>query len=589
MKMASLQPEEIIVDANEATVEAGEKGEEESNGPISPDGVDGLSPTETETEAADADGSDGPESDEDESDESGSESEEDDDEEENDQEEEAMPDGDSNADLHALLAFSKSRLEKQPEPAPAAEPTQIEENEDEEEDDDDDDEEEDDAPNENDKSKTIPDDGGAAGEDIQRSPSVDGEEKKMDPPGPPADDAPPQSAPTLKDQAYYVELALKKTKEAEIKAKQDEDPGFLRKVAEHKVEDAIAKAKEDEEHTAEHVLKPIMTAKPKRDENQELWALLRYSQQRLETGATPQVKKKTAKGDDMSVNSKLSKSSKRSLNSKNSASKAAPMAVVGGPGDVGSPLPSPRVGNEGEDAGKTDAPFPDVTDGGDDSVDGSISVESGTKNNSDESDNSDDDDDESSSEEEEEEEDELPDFLKDNDVEQTNPEEVRAMYEAAKFKAASILSVSEEKLTDVQMLQAIAIAEEAAKKGESKFSTKRSLFKLNEAKIDDLKTFLRESVAPRGSEQGDKKEEREQVNWGIGRGRLFKKVGSVIKDFKETCNEIDKKKQQEREGLPSHKERLSFAVNDLKAQIEEYERIVSNKGKKSNNEGVQEF
>lgn len=262
----------------------------------------------------------------------------------------------------------------------------------------------------------------------------------------------------------------------------------------------------------------------------------------------------------MSVSSKLSKSSRRSLKSTPN------IAVVGGPGDFMSPLG--RATNKGEQ--QTDAPFPNVTDGGDESVDGSVSSESDTKNSAadeDESDGSDHE--EESSEEEEGDEDDLPDFLKDD--EGVNPEEAKMLYEAAKYKAASILSVSEEKLTDVQMLQAIAIAEEAANKGDAKFSTKRSLFKLNEAKIEDLKSFLNLSNSPTTSQHAVKAQEREVVGWGIGRGRLLRKLGSVAKDFKEKCDEIDGKKQQERELQPTNKEILSAAMLDLKAQIEELE------------------
>jgi len=598
MKMAALQPEEIIVNPEEASHEMGEKDELsklESCGPVSPDGVDGLSST-----AADES---------DESAESGSETEEEEEEDEKEQDEEAMPDGDSNDDLHALLAFSKSRLENKPQPPPVVEPTQVEGDEDDDdEDDDDEDNDDEDATSDNESPEKFADAGDAAGGDMQlegkspvdESPAIDeehSEEKKVD-----ADPVAPQSpASLLKDQAYYLELAMKKTKEAEakalqdedpdielamkkskeaeVKALQDEDPGYLRKIAEEKVEKAQAKAKEDEEATAENVIKPQMTRGPARSENQELWALLNYSKKRLETGSTPQVKKRTSvRGDDMSVSSKLSKSSKRSLSSRKSVTIVAPIAVEGGPGDLGSP--SQVTDANGVEAGKTDAPFPDVTDNGDASVDGSVSLESETKN-SDESDNSDSDDDESSDEEEEEE-DDLPDFLKDTDVDETDPEEAKMLYEAAKFKAASILSVSEEKLTDVQMLQAIAIAEDAARKGDEKFSTKRSLFKLNEAKIEDLKSFLSLSMSPKNSQQGDvaRKVEREAVGWGIGKGRFAKKMGSVFQDFREKCDEIDGKKQQERESHPTSKEMFCAGMLDLKAQIDEYEKIVTSKGKK---------
>jgi len=58
-------------------------------------------------------------------------------------------------------------------------------------------------------------------------------------------------------------------------------------------------------------------------------------------------------------------------------------------------------------------------------------------------------------------------------------------------------------------------------------------------------------------------------------------MGLVINDFKEKCNEIDDKKTKEREGQPSTKEILSAGMLDLKAQIEEYEKIVTAKQGKS--------
>ena len=248
-----------------------------------------------------------------------------------------------------------------------------------------------------------------------------------------------------------------------------------------------------------------------------------------------------------------------------------PIAIVGGPGDD---MASPMNNN-------TDAPFPDVTDNGENaSVDGSVSLESGTKDRSIadddiESDNSDDDDDDDESSEEEEE--ELPDFLKDED-EAIDAEEQKAMYEAAKFKAASILSVSEEKLTDVQMLQAIAIAEEAAKKGDDKFSTKRSLFKLNEAKVEDLKFFLNQSIQSMKPKEEVSNEKTGEAGWG--RGRLFQRLGNAAKSFRERCEELDDQKQKEREGQPTAKDMLNAGMTDLKAQIEEYEKIVTSQRKK---------
>jgi len=157
-----------------------------------------------------------------------------------------------------------------------------------------------------------------------------------------------------------------------------------------------------------------------------------------------------------------------------------------------------------------------------------------------------------------------------NEHDAIDAEEAKAMYEAAKFKAASILSVSEESLTDVQMLQAIAIAEEAARKGEEKFSTKRSLFKLNEAKIDDLRSFLNLGgpVQDGPSDSNTDEAGNQQVGWGIGRGRFIKKVGSIVQNFKSKCEELDEKKQQERAGKPTDVELLCAAGYDVKSQIE---------------------
>ena len=344
------------------------------------------------------------------------------------------------------------------------------------------------------------------------------------------------------------ELAIAKGNLAESLAETDLN---LLVLAEKKVKEAQAKANVDE----------AMPPKPARSENSELWALLNHSKMRLETGKHEMGSKKSSRnsirGDDaMSVTSKVSKSSKKS--------NEAPITVVGGPDEVG------------------DAPLHDVNGIGYASTGGSVSSASEMKNDDEIDNNSDDDDDngdEESSEEEEEE--ELPSFLKDNDEEQVDPEEAKALYEAAKFKAASILSVTKDNLSDVQMLQAIAIAEEAAKKGDDKFSTKRSLFKLNEAKVEDLKALLNFSTrTPEEEEAYQKSVAREAVGWGIGKGRLIKKLGSVVQDFKLKCAEIDQKNQRERieTGQPTIQDVTSAAMIDLKAQIEEMEKIVSKTG-----------
>ena len=165
------------------------------------------------------------------------------------------------------------------------------------------------------------------------------------------------------------------------------------------------------------------------------------------------------------------------------------------------------------------------------------------------------------------------------------------------------------------MLQALAVAEDAARKGDDKFSTKRSLFKLNEAKIEDLKAFLSLSTSPKNSQQRGVVEKKEGKNpfpscshfvaykktsftphlsqlkhtpfsfvnkpaIGIGRGGFLKRVSAVFQDIKGKCDEIDEQKRQEREGQPSNKEMVNAALLDLKAQVAEYEKIVLAGGKK---------
>ncbi|KAL3780521.1 hypothetical protein ACHAW5_007167 [Stephanodiscus triporus] len=465
-------------------------------GPHSPDGVDVELPTTT-TAAGDDDDDDDGDDGEFESDESGSDR---DDEEFREEREEEGGDekhAESMEDMDAadLLALSKSRLGRGAGDDPQTPPATTAGSGATEEDDGDDDD--------------------AGADDNVEEEKIDADaDSRVDEP---------------KDQAYYVELAIakrkleearlkaendndpeyllklaeKKLEEVRLKAENDNDPEYLLKLAEKKVQEAEAKARADEEAMTEGVIKPSLPPKPARSENTELWALLNYSKMRLETGTTPQVGKRrdsksgSVRGDDAaSVSSKLSKSSKLSMGSRNND---ATVTVVGGPGGANA------VG--GEEVGDTDAPLQDVNDNGDASVDGSVSSESATKNDegSDNSDDDDNNDDESSEDDEEEE--ELPEFLRDNDEGEVDPEEAKALYEAAKFKAASILSVTKDDLSDMQMLQAIAIAEEAAKKGEEKFSTKRSLFKLNEAKVEDLKAFLNLSSSPSSEEGETKKDE----------------------------------------------------------------------------------
>ena len=67
---------------------------------------------------------------------------------------------------------------------------------------------------------------------------------------------------------------------------------------------------------------------------------------------------------------------------------------------------------------------------------------------------------------------------------------------------------------------------------------------------------------------------------GWGRGRLFQRLGNAANSFRERCEELDDQKQKEREGQPTAKDMLNAGMTDLKAQIEEYEKIVTTQRKK---------
>ncbi|KAL7472681.1 hypothetical protein ACHAXS_013051 [Conticribra weissflogii] len=512
------------------------------------------------------------------------------DDEEETRKEEEMPEGDSNADLHALLAFSKSRLEKVPRASPAEAP--VEENCEE--------DEEGELAVENETNAGQPiqvlkeeEELEIAKKKLLAAQQLAEEDDAFAPTTLPVSSppAPPQPPQTMSPRSLNMNL------QQPTQSARSSPPVDLLKIAEQKVKEAEMKAKQDEittSSTSGEVVKPAVSTTKRSEANAELWALLNYSKRRLETGATPQMGKSASKKDGKDDVSVSSKTSKRSLSSKKSiTSKASGMGSVNGKAPVsevsagGLNLRADFNEEAGSSSGKDgDAHFPDVGNNDDDDEG---SVGSDMKNSIEEDEESQNSDNESSSSEEEDEEDELPDFLKSDDTEEVDPEEAKRLYQAARSYGASILSVSEEKLTDVQMLQAIAIAEEAAKKGESKFSTKSSLFKLHEAKLEDLKAFLdfggNEKKSDSGGSNSDsatkKQSQSAQVGWGIGKGRLIKKVGAVFQDFKQRCEEIDERKQQARKLQPSNKEIFSAALMDLKKELDNYEAVQVMKRKAS--------
>ena len=126
----------------------------------------------------------------------------------------------------------------------------------------------------------------------------------------------------------------------------------------------------------------------------------------------------------------------------------------------------------------------------------------------------------------------------------------------ARSYADAILRASDEKqpgnLTDEQMLEAIYVAEEAAKNGESSFATFGNMARLHEAKakMRDLRESmnvdmgkaamrdLRESMKVEMDKAAiSAREVRQETERRIGvRGMWFK---NKVKNFQETCRNID--------------------------------------------------
>lgn len=541
-----------------------------------------------------------------------SEEEDDDGEEENPED---MPDGDTTADLHALLAFSKSRLEKAPEPPPApSEEAAAEVMDDDEESVDSEMMEEQELLGEEDGSEAAaPPEEDTLAVESQNSASEENtpaakrgvtdlvidassssllaEEKKES-----ANDVPSVTA-----EEDLLQIAQQKLREAEAKAEEDDpeseilkaaneklriveekaqsekpekDQAHLFRMAEEKVRLAEEKAQLDEAQLDGDVIKPKPAPNRRSDANAELWALLNYSKKRLETGATPQVKKSSKAGGDDNA----SVSSKRSANSRKSfaSAKKSPTSADAFPGhneavvavdsvDVGQAQQSNSVENDTQTA----------DDGSEENIEVSsnVSVASGMKDQENEEDESlsdeesSDEESDDSDEDDDEEEDELPDFLKSDETDKVNAEEEKRLYEAARSYGASVLSVAEENLTDVQLMQALAVATEAARNGEEKFSTKSSLFKLHEANLEDIKAIfdmgMRSSpknASARGEgegEGGNGRQRRKSGRWGAGKGRFFQKVGNAFSDFKTKCDAVDDRKRRDFD-------KMSKALQDFK-------------------------
>ena len=436
-----------------------------------------------------------------------------------------IPDGDSNADLHALLAFSKKRLadgESQRDSATQEEAETKEQQE----------EKKDDDSNHNDEKKET-DDAETAQDDV-----------------PEETENAATNASDDNDGSNAAAASEAKTKEAEDEA----------------IDTAAAAAKTDGMSSKEAAAK----ASQADDSQKELWALLSYSKQRLETGAHAGGQKKDKK--------------------KSSSSRKKRSSSMGTAGSMKSPLTSPTAsparrsrksdaaaegdmeelqldgGDSGKNEKKANADAVDDDDDGGQHSQESVASEGsdGERMGSDEEEYSDEDAEELSSDEEDSEEEDsedshddsrggipaTPSFLRQlekTDKEGPDSTDAKIMSDAARSYADAILSVADEKntgdLTEKQMLEAMSVAEAAAAAGEERFTTSIAQLRLHEAKVASKKMAISMKAEVEKATKSAKAVKERQV---ARQNKLFSGkrpagqwIKGKVKEFQETCAKVD--------------------------------------------------
>ena len=452
-----------------------------------------------------------------------------------------IPEGDSNADLHALLAFSKKRLDTV-KPVP--------------------DESQQDNNNNNNNTNTKSND-----EAQNEAKEEQQEEKKED------DDEEGDEDQTK--ETNDVAAAGKTTQDVpdETVAADDID-GSNADTAD------ASKAKADDEATAAAKLDGMSSkeaaakaSQAGEDSNKELWALLSYSKQRLETGAHAGQKKDKKKSG--------SSRKKRSSSIGTSGSMKSPLTSP-----TASPARNPRktdaaadtdmeelhldggdytTGNVEDEGGQhsrksvasetlhdEDADGPEV-----ERVDDGV-VEEEYSNDDEEELSSDEEGSEVGSSDEEEESDDdstggipaTPAFLRqleETDKEDPDSTDAKLMSDAARSYADAILSVADEKttgdLTDEQMLEAMCVAEAAAAAGEERFTTSIAKLRLHEAKEASKKVAVSmkeeaEKAAKTAKAAKDRQVARQNKIFS-GKRPAGRWIKGKMKEFQETCAKVD--------------------------------------------------
>ena len=343
---------------------------------------------------------------------------------------------------------------------------------------------------------------------------------------------------------------------SEAKTKADDDEG---------TDTAAAAAKTDGMSSKEAAAK----ASQADDSQKELWALLSYSKQRLETGAHAGGQKKEKK--------KSSSRKKRSSSMGTAGSMKSPLT---------SPTASPARRPKKSDAAAAEGDMEELqldgggggenekkanADAGDDDDDGQHSRESvasegsdGERMDSDEEEYSNEDAEELSSDEEDSEEEDsedshddsrggipaTPSFLRqleETDKEGPDSTDAKIMSDAARSYADAILSVADEKgtgdLTEKQMLEAMSVAEAAAAAGEERFTTSIAQLRLHEAKVASKKMAISmkaevDKAAKSAKTVKDRQVARQNKIFS-GKRPAGKWITGKVKEFQETCAKVD--------------------------------------------------
>jgi hypothetical protein len=445
-----------------------------------------------------------------------------------------IPGGDSNADLHALLAISKRRLDTV---KPVAMP--------------------DESSSQDDTTQTESDTNTKTNYDAQDEAEKEEQEEKKeeeDEDGNEEKETDDVAAETAQDVPAETMAAAPEAKLTNPADDKDGSNATADSASEAKTDDEVAAAgKADGMSSKEAAAKASLAGDVS---NQELWALLSYSKQRLETGAHAGQKKDKKKKSVGASSRKKRSSSMGTSGSTKSPSDAEDNNVIeelrldGGDdetvqkeGGVGT---SDVGDNDGQHSRETGESVVSDADGSDGEKMDSDEEEYTDKEklSSDEEDSEDSDDDSAGGIPA------TPVFLRqlaETDKEGPDSTDAKIMSDAARSYADAILSVADEKttgdLTDEQILEAMYVAEAAAAAGEERFTTSIAKLRLHEAKEASKKMAASMKVevekAAKTAKAAQERQIARQNKFFSGKRPAGQWIKGKMKEFQDTCAKVD--------------------------------------------------